>query len=364
MFDEEEREPGAWLRATTPPLVALLLHALAAWLVASLPERWRPPEASRPSPLDEQVFELVATEHTDRPSEPTIARATAPRTSSPVAEREIRASASSQPRRADLASAGAAARDEAAGPPSKEASNDHDRSVEPPWAPSAEPARPIDIGIGIGRNAFLPRSEADVERAEAKRVVERALRDPGRERDRALGLGPEGPVLTALADATWRSVAPVRGRAVFVAVSDAHGEVVSIELLDAEGGRPGWADAARIALASSKGKRLRVGPGTSRVVMKIEVVSAWKLPNGQDPGHDVSLFGARVAKGEGKDSAKTSILDPVPKLRVYDWEPSPGVKIPIPTVELDIFRTNVDPTNLGSKPRRVIHSRLLDSAIM
>ncbi len=355
-------EPRAWLRATTPPLLALLLHALAAWLVASVPEHRSEP--FRAPPPDEPLFEITSTELGDPSSEPRIAPETTPSAPRAPAARVASATSESSSRSTstELASAAAADRDDSAGSASTE--NAGDRDLERPWAPSAEPARPVDIGIGIGRNAFLPRSQADVERSEAKRAVDRALRDPIRERDRALGLGPEGPVLTALADATWRSVAPVRGRAVFVAVADAHGDVVSIELLDAEGGRPGWADAARIALAALKGKRLRVGSAATRVVMKIEVVSAWKLPNGQDPGHDVSLFGAPVARGEGRDSAKTSILDPVPKLRVYAWEPSPGVKIPIPTVELDIFRTNVDPANLGSKPRRVIHSRLLDSAIM
>lgn len=203
-----------------------------------------------------------------------------------------------------------------------------------------------------------------MERAEAKRAVERSLRDPGRERDRELGLGPEGPVLAALADGTSRSVAPVRGRAVFVATSNARGEVVSIDLLDAEGGRPGWADAARIALSILKGKRLRIGSGTTRAVMKIEVTSAWKLPSGHDPGHEVTLFHVPISKGEGKESVKTAILDPVPKIRVDYYEPSPGVKIPVPSVQLDIFRTNVDPTDVGAKPRRVIHTRLLDSTVM
>ncbi|MDF2691809.1 MAG: hypothetical protein K0S65_192 [Labilithrix sp.] len=180
----------------------------------------------------------------------------------------------------------------------------------------------------------------------------------------ALGLGPEGPVLSALADGTSRSVAPVRGRAVFVATSNAAGEVVSIELEDAEGGRPGWADAARIALASLQGKKLQLAPGTTRAVMKIEVVSAWRLPSGQDPGSDVTLFHIPVAKGEGKDSAKVSILDPIPKLRVDYYEPSPGVKIPLLSIQLDIFSATTDPSNLGAKPRRVIHSRLLDSKLM
>ncbi|HVH40699.1 MAG TPA: hypothetical protein VM925_00095, partial [Labilithrix sp.] len=175
---------------------------------------------------------------------------------------------------------------------------------------------------------------------------------------------PEGPVLTALAEGTSQSVAPVRGRAVFVATSNAAGEVESLELFDAEGGRPGWADAARIALSNLKGKKLRIPPGTTRAVMKIEVTSAWKLPSGQDPGTDVTLFHVPIAKGEGKDSGKVSILDPVPKFSIDYIELGPGVKLPIVSVQLDVLRVTADPTNLGAKPRRIIHTRVLDSSAM
>jgi hypothetical protein len=211
--------------------------------------------------------------------------------------------------------------------------------------------------VGTGTNPFWPKSEAEAEAAGQKRDLEHALRDTGRARTLELGLGPEGPVITALADGTAESVAPVRGRAVFVAATDASGEVVSLELLDAEGGRPGWADAGRIAFDALRGKKLRVPPGSQREIMKLEVVSAWKLPSGQDPGTDVTLFHVPVSKGEGKDSGKVVILDPIPKIGTTVLELGPGIKIPVPTIEITIFGTNVDPTNIGAKPRRVIHVR-------
>jgi hypothetical protein len=145
-----------------------------------------------------------------------------------------------------------------------------------------------------------------------------------------------------------------------VPAADADGEVVSLELLEAEGGRPGWADAGRLALAGLKGRKLRIAPGATRTVMRIEVVSTWKLPNGQDPGGDVTLFHVPISKGEGKDSAKTTILDPVPQVKVDYLELGPGVKVPIVSLHINLFSTNADPSNLGAKPRRVIHTRVLD----
>jgi hypothetical protein len=151
---------------------------------------------------------------------------------------------------------------------------------------------------------------------------------------------------------------------VFVATSNADGEVVSLELADAEGGRPGWADAGRLALAALKGKKLRQKTGTTRAVMRIEVVSSWKLPSGQDPGTDLSLFHIPLSKGEGKGSAKVTILDPIPKFTVDYLELGPGVKVPIVSIHIDLFSSNADPTNIGAKARRVIHTHLLDSKVM
>jgi hypothetical protein len=222
---------------------------------------------------------------------------------------------------------------------------------------------PPDLGVG-GKNPFLPRSAAGIAEHEQKKNVDRALRDPARDRERELGLGPEGPVLTALASATSESLAPVKGRAVFVATANADGEVVGLELADTEGDRPGWADARRIALEALRGKKLRLPGGTSGARMRIEVVSTWKLPSGHDPGTAVTLFHVPVTRGEGKQSTKVEILDPIPKLRVDQLEIAPGVKVPVVSLGLNLFSLHGDPANIGANPRRVIHSRLLDSQVM
>jgi hypothetical protein len=111
-----------------------------------------------------------------------------------------------------------------------------------------------------------------------------------------------------------------------------------------------------------KTKRLRVAPGTTRAVMKIEVVSAWKLPSGHDPGTNLRLLNIPLSKGEGKDSTTVAILDP--KFRVEYLEISPGVKVPFPSFEINVFETNGDPADIGAKPRRIIHTRVLDSTVM
>lgn len=259
-------------------------------------------------------------------------------------------------------------------PPSERAPDEAPRAVGEPGdaPPSGGPDEPQALVItgprsfdelGIGRkNPLLPKSEAEVEAAEQKRLRDRTLRDPARERDQALGLGPEGPVLSALADGTSQSTAPITGRAVFLAKTGPGGEVESIELQDAEGGRAGWAEAARIALASLRGKKLNLRGGTTRAVMRLEVKSAWKLPSGHDPGVEMSVFHVPLKKGEGKQSTRVKVLEP--EVGVSEIMISPGVTLKVPYFHVTILGIAGDPADIGAAPRRVIHTRALETTVM
>jgi hypothetical protein len=332
-------------------LIALVIHAAALFALSRAPIRVVVP----PSPPDDVVIDLTAEPEGSAaaPAEAEQAPATAP--GSVAAAPPKIASVTRTPIE-----------------PSVERVPPSSSSGEPAAEPAAPthdavvtlPGRPTNLGLGAaGQNPFLPKSEAAVTLAETKRSVDRAMKDPGREREMSLGLGPEGPVLTALAEATSSSTAPVRGKAIFVATADQNG-VFQIELHDAEGSRAGWDDARTIALAALKGKKLRLPPGATRAVMRIEVKSDWKLPSGHDPSPEVSLFHIPLKKGETKESARVSILDPIPKVRMHDVWIDRNTRIAVPSVQLDIFFTNMDPTDIGAKPRRVIHSHPVDTQVM
>ncbi len=239
----------------------------------------------------------------------------------------------------------------------------------------AVPATP-SIGLALGApNRFVSPGAAEAPasstspddrhvrtRAEAKRAVETALREPARQRERELGLGPEGPVLQALGEATSASSAPVKGRAVFRAVADGTGSIARIEVVECDGGRPGWANAAELARRALQGKKLRMPSSATLAEMRIEVSSDWKMPSGHDPGTDVSILGIPVAKGEGKKSTKVELLDPIPKIEMVEL--APDVKVPIPQINLKIVAVQGDPADIGAKPRRVVHTKLLDSKVL
>jgi hypothetical protein len=202
--------------------------------------------------------------------------------------------------------------------------------VEPPGPPATGggvvpiPLSSAQLGLaGIGaQNPFLPRAEEKVPSSGPDHPANRALRGTGLAHDREIGLGPEGPVVRALNEATTASIAPVRGRAVFVVTSGGDGLVSGIDVIDSEGGS-GWLDAGKIALAALRAKKLVVPRGANGMVMRIEVRSAMKLPNGQD-----SAVG--VQRGDFN---------------------MPELTIP-------------DPSNAGVQPRRVVHSRVVSTELL
>lgn len=238
------------------------------------------------------------------------------------------------------------------------------------------------IGLGLGapnpfvtRNALVDRVEVGPTRRreegpylpaptiiEAKRAADNVLREPARQREREIGLGPEGPVLKALGSAASATTAPVQGRAVFVAVADGTGIVLGIDVVECDGARSGWTQAAQLARAGLAGTKLRMPSTATRAEMRVEVTSAWKIPSGHDPGTDVSVFGVQTSKGDGKQSSSVAVMDVFPKVRTVEL--SKDLKVTVVVVDPDVIAIKGDSTNAGAKPRRIVQARLLDSKFM
>lgn len=355
-------------RATTALFAASALHALVLVALLAAPLRRRTPQAPQVAPLEvsEVAIEVAREEEKPSPSDDEVATRTSRSTEAPRSEPT--AALPAPPSTAEATPA----------PLSPSPSSPSALSGSP--LVMTRPSSPPAIGLALGTpNAFIgPANGATLERppstspaaderrprtaAEAKRAVEAALREPARQRERDLGLGPEGPVLAALGEATSASSAPVKGRAVFRAVADGTGMIVGIEVVECDGGRPGWANAAELARRALQGKKLRMPSSATLAEMRIEIVSDWKMPSGHDPGTDVSVLGVPVAKGEGKKSTKIDLLDPIPKLVTVEL--APDVKVAVPMVNLGIIAVQGDPADIGARPRRVVHTRLLDSKVL
>jgi hypothetical protein len=169
-------------------------------------------------------------------------------------------------------------------------------------------------------------------------------------------------VLAALGEAASASTAPIHGRAVFLAIADGTGMVIGIDVLECDGARSAWAGAAALAKDALKGKKLRMPSTAKRAEMRIEVTSDWKMPSGHDPGVDVSVLGLPLAKGEGKQSTMVEVLPLLPKVTMVKL--APDVDIEIPVVSIDALAVHGDPADIGAKPRRVVHTRLIDEKVL
>lgn len=273
-------QPSSVLRARasySSAVVAVLVHALA---IVALP-RALPPTPPAETPAVEPIEIDTAV-----PPEPEIepaprAMAAAP----PAADARLAMRATATPSSGGPASLSASP---ASGEPSGA------RDVEP--APSGSATftlpgpvvalAPAELGIsGAGgpnpfatSPAFAPPGESG--EAPPRPAAERALRDALRASDRVVGLGPEGPAITALRDATSSSLAPLNGRALFTIRAGADGEVLGIDLLHASGGS-GWDDAKRLALEALRGKKLSLPRGAKGANVRIEIVSELSYPSGQ-----------------------------------------------------------------------------------
>jgi hypothetical protein len=247
-------------------------------------------------------------------------------------------------------------------------------SVEP--APTAtgtsdmpKPRAPSLDAIGLGtENPLLGRHSApppDTARG-ANRRVERVLADGLAEHDRELGLGADGPVLSALERATYASALPGNASALILARIDSSGRLALLDVLEADSDARAWSKVARRALGTLGRTKLRVPRGSKGMRLSIRVSSREVLPSGADPGVELRLFGVPLQKGRGKRSTRVSILEPYAK---FDWVevPTPGgesVKLPSLAAGIDVLGVRGDPSDIGAHPRRVVHAAVESQEVL
>jgi hypothetical protein len=310
--------------------IAVVVHlAFAGVLVVRrLPP---PPEATTDDPIEFSLEPFAPAETIDEPVVVVAASETAPRAAAPFAIVET-PSPGSPP----------------AAPPEPSA------SAAPPPLILYAPGSLALAGSGE-RNPFLARGPAPEgssapasttfqsarpaapTSAEGKSNAENALRNGMRERDLGLGLGPEGPILTALRDAAYGSTAPERGNATFLAIVDGNGLVIDLKLVASKDGDKGWDDARARAQKTLAGVKLQLR-GARGAEVQIQVYSDILMPSGAKPGSPISPGGGAPAKVHLPSNA-----------------PSLGTSDTYSTMTLATF----DLADVGAKPRRVVHARVL-----
>lgn len=150
-----------------------------------------------------------------------------------------------------------------------------------------EPLRALGLD---GTNHFLgaretPEAAARAEADRANQAAGEAIRGAIHDRDVELGLGGGGPVVTALEAAVRQSTAPDESQAVLVATADASGAIMSVDVVSASDD-PAYRAIADDVLARLRGQKLRVPAGARGLAMRINVASRLAMPSGGGIGLD------------------------------------------------------------------------------
>ena len=193
--------------------------------------------------------------------------------------------------------------------------------------------------------------------------VERSMAEAVARRDETIGLGPGGPILSALERATHTANTPENARALFVASIDSGGNLRTRDVVSVTRDHRAWQRVARRALSKLRGRKLKVPQGFARGArLRIALESRIQLPSGADPGLGVSLLGLPLKEGDGDKSPRIDILKPTAKVEMMSV-PTPGGKsyrMPVPAIGFQVLSVAADPADVGAAPRRVVHAHVVD----
>jgi hypothetical protein len=215
-----------------------------------------------------------------------------------------------------------------------------------PWSPS-RPA-PYDLGIGTYWMSVAtqpgPPAASSSERPPhppSPPSFEQTMREAADARDRAVGLGREGPLLSAAHEAASPSFAPDVGSATLEVESDASGKVLAAHVVSASGDVPAWNDVARELVRLMASKPMRAPRGGGGRHARLRIVAERTLPSG-----------AAYARSPGPAIREEECVgQPDPRLGGLGRRCSTGM----PAGAQQTF----DVSDVGARPSRVVHVQFL-----
>ena len=266
----------------------------------------------------------------------------------------------------------------------------NDIAEEAPESATA-PVHPVDLGLGAdGWQRWLPATQADARstsRQPARPLfhlpqasLNGGLREGLEARDRAVGLGSSGPVVSALFNAAHGEHAPATGLARFQ-ITVLQSGAVEISLRDATSELGGWRAVAADAASRLRHAPPRVPHGRKGVRLQIELNAEYSLPNGlkqkdlASPHFEVSGVKLRstseaqqrlkdlnpVTAQTGASAGVTPAITDVPGVFIAQIGKVCGYRVGL-TLLGPMLQGGCDPSNIGAKPQRMVHTKVLDEA--
>lgn len=338
-------------------------------------------DALQKEPADELEVSLAPLDAPE--AEPARVAATAP---TPPAPRHVVSPAEPRATSADAAPQVAELSSDVNATDSVEAASDV--AAEP------SPSQPIDLGVGAegwrrwAVNAPSQAGPAPSERKRQPRFKAPAKSQTGglleglEEHDRSLGLSPSGRVRTALFNAAHSDIAPELGVASFHVTLHNDG-AVEISVHGASDNEHKWQEVASRAAAELRKNPPRIPPPRSGARMLVEIKAEAVMPNGAKVA---DLHGTRVEllppRLRSVDESRRALKERNP---TADAPFEPGRTMPL--IQLDppgLYLSHVgkvcsvragitplglglsggcDPANIGSKPARLVHTRVREESL-
>ena len=258
-------------------------------------------------------------------------------------------------------------------------------------SPSTSALPPVDLGLGSdGWQRWLPATRVEAPVPSPQRSVGRplfrmpapssngGLREGLEAHDRALGLGGAGTVVNALFNAAHGALAPATGLARFQ-VTVLKSGAVEVSLRDATHELSGWR-----AVAGEAASRLRKAPPSIALERKgvrwlIEIAAENVLPNGvkqkqlSAPHGEVRLPRLRsiteaqkalkdlnpVAGQNGVPTSGSPAISDLPGVFLAQQGTVCGYRIGLSLLG-PMLQGGCDPSNIGAKPQRMVHTRVAE----
>ena len=235
-------------------------------------------------------------------------------------------------------------------------------ALETPAAPSPYPELLTREQLGIGaKNPFLEVPSAPRPRKKSAQArLQRSLTQALVARDNELGVGPAGPILTALHQISLRELHVVNTAATLVAVVDSRGNLTDLTVAEVDADRQSWERVAKQALEKLRGKKLLANAGRHLTRLTLRVESREQLPSGAAPGPKVTLLGQTLNEGGGDRAHHIEIFKPELNLEIVEVPGPDGQPMKLPNIRFMItpFSAPFEPADWGQPGQRVVSTRV------
>jgi hypothetical protein len=241
----------------------------------------------------------------------------------------------------------------------------------PPLEPSAPPglAGMSNDALGLGTRNVLMGSfldggaphggeqPGDDERANVAPGIEASLRDALHDHDVAMGYGSGGPLIGPAEELTRASETPWNSTATFEVSADANGQITAVRLVDVTEGWGPWQRVAGNLLGALHDRKLRVPSRGKGMVVLLQVASKRALPSGASPRYEARV-GPHPAPKPGDPAPNAQQVEVLKGSTTEDTKSKDDDAVRAPNV-IDILSAPFDLSDLGARPMRSVHARVL-----